>query len=179
MFMLTMAVLAAHPDEWAAKAAKYPVGTQVKAKVESIASGALGVFVELEPKVLALVHKSDLPPGKTPADYAVGSEVQVVVLSVDTVKQRIGARIPGPPPAPLTTRYPLGTRLKGKVESIVQHGVFVELAPRVAALVHESDLPPGTKPGDYELGGEVEVQIESVDEPRQRIGAKMISQPKR
>ncbi|MDP1826508.1 MAG: S1 RNA-binding domain-containing protein [Archangium sp.] len=178
MLMLTMAVLAAHPDEWTAKAAKYPVGAQVKAKVESLPSSGLGVFVELEPKVFALVHKSDLPPGKTPADYAVGNEVQVVVLSVDLVKQRIAAKIPGPPLAPLTKRYPVGTKQKAEVESIAEHGVFVLLAPRVFALVHESDLPPGTKPGDYKPGTAVEVQIDQVDEPRERIGAKMISRPK-
>ena len=73
----------------------------------------------------------------------------------------------------------MGTTVKALVESIVAHGVFVLLAPDVFALAHETDLPPGTKPGDYTPGAGVEVEIVTVDEPRQRIGAKLISLPKR
>lgn len=165
--MLTLLlVLAAAPpkatvaDEWMKKAAKYPVGTKVKTKVESVMEH--GVFVELEPEVFALVHKSDLPFDKKPSDYHVGDPIEVTVMTVDAFKHRIGAKVEQVWEGAL--KYPPGQRARGKVDSIDPSGfgVFVEFSRGYVALVHKSELPAGVTPDQYKVGKEVEVQVLSI-----------------
>jgi small subunit ribosomal protein S1 len=80
-------------DPWNQAPARYPAGTRVKASVINISSTGFGIFVELEPTVEALVHMSDLPAGKKPADYKVGQPVEVLILRVDPAKRRISASL--------------------------------------------------------------------------------------
>lgn len=77
-----------HP--WVGAPAKYRVGTKHRAKVVSLPESGIGVFFELEPWVEVLVHHTELPHGKTAADFALGQVVTLKVKNVDAEKRRVG-----------------------------------------------------------------------------------------
>jgi small subunit ribosomal protein S1 len=81
-------------NPWDEVATNYPPGIVVKGKVVKLME--FGAFVELEPGVEGLVHISELAPQRVRAVREVvqtGQEVQVKVLSVDKVQQRIALSI--------------------------------------------------------------------------------------
>ena len=73
------------------------------------------------------------------------------------------------------SKYPVGTKTKGKVVSVLKSGlgIFIELEPSVEVLVHHSDLPAGKKPKDFQVGQTVDLTVISVDTGRRRIGGAM------
>ena len=80
-------------DPWRSAGQRYRVGATHRAKVVSLPDGGLGLFLELEPWVEVLVHHSDLPPGKTPADYRLGQVVEVTLTAVDPPRKRISGAL--------------------------------------------------------------------------------------
>lgn len=70
-------------------------------------------------------------------------------------------------------KFPVGSKVFAKVDSVGDHGVFVELEAPVLALVHRADLPSDRGPADYHRGDSLEVIVTSVDVAKQRVGAKV------
>ncbi len=133
------------PDPWAAVVARYPVGTKVKGKVVSLTD--YGAFVELEPGVEGLVHISEMSwtqrvkhPSKV---VTVGDLVEVAVLDVDQGNKRISLGMRQTEANPWNTveeRYPVGTRVEGRVRNLADFGAFVELEEGIDGLIHVSDM---------------------------------------
>jgi small subunit ribosomal protein S1 len=70
-------------------------------------------------------------------------------------------------------RYPLNTRVSGKVSSVADFGVFVELEEGIEGLIHISQLSNERvdKPSSlYKVGDEVETLVVQVDSKERRIG---------
>lgn len=133
------------PDPWSQVGGKYPVGKRVRGKVVSLAE--YGAFVELEPGIEGLVHVSEMSwthkvrhPSKL---VSVGDLVDAVVLNVDPNNKRISLGMKQAEPNPWDTiarRYPVGTRVEGKVRNITEFGAFVGIEEGIDGLVHISDL---------------------------------------
>lgn len=93
-----------------------------------------GVFVNLGP-VDGLVHRSEITWGRFNHPREViqkGQKVKAQVLSVDPEKERVNLSIKALIPDPWTTvaeKYPVGTRVRGKVVGLTQFGAFVEVEP--------------------------------------------------
>jgi len=107
---------------------------------------------------------------------AVGDEVTVKVLKFDKDKTRVslGLKQLGDDPwVNIVNRYPVNTRLKGKVTNITDYGCFVEIEEGVEGLVHVSEMDwtnKNTHPSKVvQLGQEVEVMILDIDGERRRI----------
>ena len=104
-----------------------------------------GVFVDLG-GVDGLLHITDLSWGrlKHPSEaVAVGQELEVQVLRFDNEKGRVslGRKQLAPDPwATAAERFPVGTRIQGRVAGITDYGAFVELADGVEGLVHISEM---------------------------------------
>lgn len=104
-----------------------------------------GVFVDLG-GVDGLLHITDLSWGrlKHPSEaVAVGQEIEVQVLRFDNEKGRVslGRKQLAPDPwATAAERFPVGTRIQGKVAGVTDYGAFVELADGVEGLVHISEM---------------------------------------
>jgi (E)-4-hydroxy-3-methyl-but-2-enyl pyrophosphate reductase len=104
-----------------------------------------GAFVEVA-GVDGLVHVTDLAWGrvKHPRDVvAVGDEIDVVVLRVDTERKRLSLSAKQAKPRPWDTapeKYHSGEIVEGKVVRIVSFGAFVELEPGLDGLVHISQV---------------------------------------
>ncbi|MFA5073355.1 MAG: 30S ribosomal protein S1 [Nitrospirota bacterium] len=133
------------PDPWMSVEEKYPVGKRVRGTVSNITD--YGAFVELESGVEGLIHISEMSwthKVKHPSKMlSPGNEVEAQVLSVDRAGKRISLGIKQIDPNPWTTlaeRYPLGSALEGKVRTITDFGVFVNVEEGIDGLIHISDL---------------------------------------
>ena len=157
---------------------KYPVGSRVRGRVVSITN--YGAFVELEKGVEGLVHISEMSwtrnvrhPSKI---VNLNDEVEAVVLKVDPNEEKISLgmkQIEEDPWHALPEKYPVGTRMSGKVRNLTSFGAFVEIEPGIDGLVHISDMSWTKRiqhPSEVvRKGDDVEVVILGVDAENKRI----------
>ncbi len=137
-----------------------------------------GAFIDLG-GIDGLLHITDMSWKriKHPSELiAVGDEINVVVLKFDRERSRVslGMKQLGDDPwSNIKRRYPVSTRLFGKVTNIADYGCFVELEDGVEGLVHVSEMSWTNKnihPSKVvQLGDEVEVIVLEIDEERRRI----------
>ena len=132
-------------NPWNTIQEQFPVGSRIAGKVVNLA--AYGAFVEIAPGIEGLVHISEFSWTKRVARasdmLAVGDEVQVVVLSVDVENQKIALGIRQTQANPWDTvqdRFPVGSRIKGKVRNFTAYGAFVELEEGIDGMIHVSDM---------------------------------------
>lgn len=104
-----------------------------------------GAFVDLG-GIDGLLHISDMSYGRVahPADVvASGQPVNVRVLRFDRDKGRISLgmkQLFGDPWETAVERFPLGSRISGRVVSVTDYGAFVEIEPGVEGLIHISEM---------------------------------------
>lgn len=104
-----------------------------------------GVFVDLG-GIDGLLHITDISWGRVnhPSEhFSVGDEIKVVVLKFDPETERVSLGYKQnheDPWALADKKYPLGSRVKGKVVSLVDYGAFVELEAGVEGLIHVSEM---------------------------------------
>jgi small subunit ribosomal protein S1 len=104
-----------------------------------------GAFIDLG-GIDGLLHITDMSWGRVghPSEmFVVGDRVEVMVLKYDRETGRIslGVKQKGSDPwASVAAKYPIGTRVKGKVVSLTDYGAFIELEPGVEGLVHVSEM---------------------------------------
>lgn len=175
---LSLGLKQLQPYPWQDVEKKYPVGSRVRGRVVSITN--YGAFVELEKGVEGLVHISEMSwtrnvrhPSKI---VSLGDEVEAVVLKVDPQEEKISLgmkQIEEDPWHTLPLKYPVGTRLTGKVRNLTSFGAFVEIEPGIDGLVHISDMSWTKRiqhPSEVvKKGDEVEVIILGVDAENKRI----------
>ncbi len=166
------------PNPWEVLAEKYSPGAHVKGKVKSITD--FGIFVEIESGIDGLVHISDLSwtkKVKHPSElYHKGDEVEAVVLGIDIENERVSLGIKQLSDDPWNTiaqRYPINTKVNGKVTSIADFGVFVEIEDGIEGLIHVSQLSSERvdKPSSlFKVGDQVEALVVQLDPKERRIG---------
>ena len=165
-------------NPWDTIQERFPVGARVQGKVVNLA--AYGAFVEIAPGIEGLVHISEFSWTKRVARasdmLAVGDEVQVVVLSVDVENQKIALGIRQTQDNPWDTvqeRFPVGSRIRGKVRNFTAYGAFVELEEGIDGMIHVSDMSWTRKinhPSEcLQKGQEVEAVVLDVNPKEQRI----------
>ncbi len=155
-------------------------GAVVKGIIKNITD--YGAFVDLG-GIDGLLHITDLAwrRVKHPSEVlTVGEEVEAKILKFDQEKNRVslGIKQLGDDPwIALARRYPVTTRLFGKVSNLTDYGAFVEIEPGIEGLVHVSEMDWTNKnvhPGKVvQLGDEVEVMILEIDESRRRLSLGM------
>ena len=141
-----------------------------------------GAFIDLG-GVDGLLHITDMAWKRVrhPSEIVeIGEEIEVKVLKYDKEKTRVslGLKQMGDDPwAELARRYPVKTRLFGKITNIADYGCFVEIEEGVEGLVHVSEMDWTNKnihPSKVvQLGDEVEVVVLEIDEERRRISLGM------
>jgi small subunit ribosomal protein S1 len=141
-----------------------------------------GAFVDLG-GIDGLLHITDMAWRRVrqPSEFVnVGDEIQVKVLKYDRERNRVslGLKQMGEDPwVNLSRRYPVGTRIFGKVTNITDYGCFVEIENGVEGLVHVSEMDWTNKNVNpskmVHLDQEVEVIVLDIDEERRRISLGM------
>ena len=137
-----------------------------------------GAFVDLG-GIDGLLHITDMAWKRVrhPSEVVnVGDELEVRVLKFDRERMRVslGLKQLGEDPwVNISRRYPVGSRIFGKVSNVTDYGCFVEIEPGVEGLVHVSEMDWTNKNVNpakvVQIGDETEVMVLDVDEERRRI----------
>ena len=165
-------------DPWATITERYQPGMRVEGKVRNLTD--FGAFVELEPGVDGLLHISDMSWTRNighPSELLKkGQPVDTQILNVDRENKRISLGLKQIQPDPwdsVASRYPMGSRVTGKVVRLTDFGAFVELEPGVDGLLHISQMSsrPIATPADIlNVGDELTLMVIRVDPNERRIG---------
>lgn len=163
---------------------------EMRSKLEEgqIITGAItnitdyGLFIDMG-GMDGLCHITDLSWGRVshPAKlYKVGEELEVKVLKYDREHDRVSLgvkQLRDDPWATVVDRYPVNETTKGKVVSITDYGVFVELEEGVEGLIHVSEMTWSKKPRHpskmVSVGDEVEVMVLNIETETKRISLGM------
>ncbi len=127
----------------AATLASIEEGSVMEGVVKNITE--YGIFVDLG-GVDGLLHITDISWGrvKHPSElYNIGDTINVKVLSFDRENERVSLGMKQLVPDPWTTaaeKYPVGTRVNGKVVSLTDYGAFVEVEEGIEGLIHVSEM---------------------------------------
>jgi len=175
------------PYPWEDVDKRYQVAQKVKGKVVSITD--YGAFVELEKGIEGLIHISEMSwtrhvrhPSKV---VAIGDQIEAVILKIDKENEKISLGLKQTEPDPWLTldqRFPIGTRLTGKVRNLTNFGAFVEIEEGIDGLVHISDMSWTRRvvhPSEVlKKGDKVDVVVLSIDKDARRIslGLKQVSE---
>jgi small subunit ribosomal protein S1 len=166
------------PYPWENVEERYPIGKRIKGKVVSITD--YGAFVELEKGIEGLIHISEMSwtqhikhPSKLLTPH---EEVEAVVLSVDKENEKISLglkQLEADPWLTLDLKYPVGTKVTGKVRNLTTFGAFVEIEDGIDGLVHISDMSWTRRiqhPSEVMKRGDVvDVVILGIDKENRRI----------
>ncbi|MBW6509483.1 MAG: 30S ribosomal protein S1 [Desulfuromonadales bacterium] len=165
------------PNPWEVIGEKFPIGTIIEGQVKNITD--FGVFVGVDEGIDGLVHISDLSWTKRikhPSDaFKKGDLVKAVVLNIDRENERFSLGIKQLSPDPwdsVPVRYARGTIVKGKVTSVTDFGIFIELEEGIEGLIHVSELSKEKidNPKDFaEVGAVLEAAVLQVDTVDRKI----------
>ncbi len=160
-------------------------GDRVKGTVKNITD--FGAFVDLS-GMDGLLHITDMSWGRVnhPSEVLhIGQEIEVLILEVDRDKERVSLglkQLSENPWADIESKYPIGSRVKGRVTKLLAYGAFVELEKGVEGLVHVSELSWTkriTRPSDVlSLDQEIEAVVLniSVDEQKISLGVRQLDE---
>lgn len=137
-----------------------------------------GAFVDLS-GMDGLLHITDMSWGRVnhPSEVVkVGQEIEVMILDVDRDKDRISLGLKQSLPNPwddIERKYPVGTRISGKVVNLVPYGAFIEIEEGVEGMVHVSEISwtkRVAKASDaLSLGQQVDAVILNINKDEQKI----------
>lgn len=165
------------PNPWEVIGEKFPIGTIIEGQVKNITD--FGVFVGVDEGIDGLVHISDLSWTKRikhPSDaFKKGDLVKAVVLNIDRENERFSLgikQLSADPWESVPVRYARGTIVKGKVTSVTDFGIFIELEEGIEGLIHVSELSKEKidSPKDFtQVGAVLEAAVLQVDTVDRKI----------
>ena len=165
-------------DPWDKIIEEFEVGKRMTCGISNITD--YGLFVEIKEGIEGLVHVSEIDwTNNNPNPHKIakiGDEVEVMILDIDSEKRRVSLGIKQCLPNPwenFSKNFSVNDRIKGKIKSVTDFGIFIGLEGNIDGLVHISDISWDSESiislGDYKKGTEIDALILSVDPQRQRI----------
>jgi small subunit ribosomal protein S1 len=175
---ISLSIKQLKPNPWDTVKDKYEVGQRIMGKVKSFAE--FGAFIALDEGVDALLHISDMSWVKRirhPSDVlSKNQEVEVVVLNIEPEKERISVGIKELTPDPwineIPEKYTLGDSITGRVVSIADFGIFVELEEGAEGLIHISEIEKNSDEKIEELfkiGDEITARVINLNTAERKI----------
>jgi small subunit ribosomal protein S1 len=180
---ISLGIKQLEPDPWTTVDQRYSVGSVVEGRVRKLAD--FGAFVEIEEGIDGLVHVSDLSWSRRvqhPSEVLKkGQVVQAVILSIDAPNRRLSLGIKQLQPDAWETffrQHSIGDIVSGKPTRTANFGVFVELAPGVEGLCHNSEIPAEMRKQSppLPLGQEMKFRILKMNEAEKRIGLSLVTE---
>ncbi len=164
-------------NPWETLKQRYPEGSIVNGVIRNITS--FGIFVGVEEGIDGLIHVSDISWKQRvnhPSDlFSKGQQIEAMVLNVDVEKEKFSLglkQLEANPWEALAEKYDPGVSITGKVTSVTDFGIFVEIEEGIEGLVHVSEL--GSKRGDspslqYSVGDTVTALIKNIDLKNKKV----------
>ncbi|MCS7062814.1 MAG: 30S ribosomal protein S1 [Methylacidiphilales bacterium] len=151
-------------------------GSLVHGVVKNITE--FGAFIDLD-GIDGLLHITDMSWTRInhPSEIlSVGQEIELVVTEIDKEKERVSLGLKQKTENPwdkIADKYPVNSKVHGKVSSLTAYGAFVELEPGIEGLIHISELSwtkRVNKPADIlTLGQEIDALVLDVNKEEQKI----------
>ncbi len=173
-------------DPWVHFEEKYHLNDIVDGKVTKLTD--FGAFIELEEGIEGLAHISEFSWTKKiskPSDMVKeGDELKCMILGYDIQEGRVSLglkQVTANPWDSLSEKYPVGTKVNGKVVKITNSGAFVQLEEGIDAFLAGEDLSWTKKikhPGsEIKVDQELEVIVTEcdVESHRIRVGVKQLT----
>jgi small subunit ribosomal protein S1 len=156
------------PHPWEEVEKKYKIGEVVKCKITNITN--FGLFVELEPAVEGLVHKSEVSwENKEPQlhrMFKIGQEIEAKVLNIDVENKKISLsikKVTFNPWEEIKKEFPPNSVHKGKITKILRSGIYVSLKPGFDGFISINDISWTQKIKDltkrYNVGEYVQYKV--------------------
>jgi len=155
----------------------YPIGARVRGKVRNMTT--YGAFIELEEGIDGMVHVSDMSWGRIshPSEMVKqGEEIQVMIIEVNREKERVSLGLKQTTKNPwdeIERKFPVGSKVHGKVVNLVPYGAFIEIEPGVEGLVHITEMSWTkriTKPSELlKVGQELDAGVLGIQKDDQKI----------
>ncbi|MFM7630188.1 MAG: S1 RNA-binding domain-containing protein, partial [Alphaproteobacteria bacterium] len=155
-------------------------GQVVKGVVKNITR--FGAFVDLG-GVDGLLHVTDISWRRVnhPSEaLEIGQTIEVQITKIDPETKRISLgmkHLEEDPWKVAVTKFPVGTKLTGRISSVTDYGAFVELEPGIVGLVYMSEISWADKNPDPKkvvtIGQDVDVMVLDVDTDKRRISLGM------
>jgi small subunit ribosomal protein S1 len=169
------------PNPWDLIGEKFPVGTIIEGHVKNITD--FGIFVGVDEGIDGLVHISDLSWVKRikhPSElYKKGDLVKAVVLNIDRENERFSLGLKQLTPDPwqsIPARYTPGTIINGKVTSVTDFGIFLEVEEGIEGLIHVSEISKekvDSPKSVAKIGDDLEAVVLNVDTADRKIALSM------
>jgi len=185
-FRVSLGLKQLQEDPWNNIIKKYEIGMKVTCQISNITD--YGLFAEIEEEIEGLVHVSEIDwTNNNPNPYKVanaGDQIEVMILDIDNDKRRVSLGMKQTKDNPwenFANTHNQGEQIKGKVKSVTDFGVFIELEGGIDGLIHISDVSWDSEENidlsSFKKSDEIEAIILNVDSPKQRIslGLKQLS----
>ena len=185
-FRVSLGLKQLQDDPWGNIIKKYEIGMKVLCQISNITD--YGLFAEIEEEIEGLVHISEIDwTNNNPNPYKVanvGQQIEVMILDIDNDKRRVSLGMKQTKDNPwkkFAEAHDVGQKIKGKVKSITDFGVFIELEGGIDGLIHISDISWESEDSidlsTFKKSEEIEAIIINADPEKQRIslGLKQLS----
>ena len=185
-FRVSLGLKQLQDDPWENIIKKYEIGMKVLCQISNITD--YGLFAEIEEEIEGLVHISEIDwTNNNPNPYKVanvGEQIEVMILDIDNDKRRVSLGMKQTKDNPwkkFAEAHDEGQKIKGKVKSITDFGVFIELQGGIDGLIHISDISWESEDSidlsTFKKSEEIEAIIINADPEKQRIslGLKQLS----
>ena len=185
-FRVSLGLKQLQDDPWENIIKKYEIGMKVLCQISNITD--YGLFAEIEEEIEGLVHISEIDwTNNNPNPYKVanvGEQIEVMILDIDNDKRRVSLGMKQTKDNPwkkFAEAHDEGQKIKGKVKSITDFGVFIELEGGIDGLIHISDISWESEDSidlsTFKKSEEIEAIIINADPEKQRIslGLKQLS----
>ena len=165
-------------DPWEDLIRSYETGMKATCTISNITD--YGLFMEIDDGIEGLVHVSEIDwTNNNPNPHKVanvGDQIEVMILGIDKEKRRVSLGMKQCLPNPWTDfaeQHNENEKIKGKIKSITDFGIFVELDGGIDGLIHISDVSwesdEDVELSTYKKSDEIETVILSIDPIKQRI----------
>ncbi|MDR1080009.1 MAG: 30S ribosomal protein S1 [Deltaproteobacteria bacterium] len=175
---ISLSMKQVEPNPWTTVAERYPIGTIIEGKIKSITD--FGVFIGIDEGIDGLVHISDISwnrRNRHPSEiYKKGDSVRALILAIDTEQERFSLgvkQLEDDPWQAAEMNYAVGSTVTGKVSSITEFGVFIEIQDGIDGLLHSSqaNLPKGKPLSEaFHMGDEVSARVNYISPQEHKIG---------
>ncbi len=155
-------------------------GEVVNGEVKNIAD--FGAFIDLG-GIDGLLHITDMSWGRInhPSEILkIGQKLEVKILNIDREKEKIALGLKQKEASPweeIEQKYPVGSRIRGKVVNLMSYGAFVRLEDGIEGLVHISEMSWTRRishPSEIvQANDEVDVVVLEIDKNKQEISLGM------
>ena len=162
----------------------YELNKLYKVKVVKITD--YGCFCELEPGLSTLLHSSELDWTKKNVSakkmFKVGDVIDCVITEIDKEKRRVAIShklTKENPYEELEKKYPIGSEIEGKISSINEYAIYLQIEPfAIDVFLHANELSYTGNPEEelkkYKKGNSLKVKVLEIikDKQKVRVGLK-------